>query len=79
MEFLIFSFQIIPYLFSNYTSSKTFEVHTCESMENILKIKVYSASIRGVFQREKFSNQFPIFFILTKFIWLGTENIRQSV
>ena len=41
MEFLIFSFQNIPYLFSNCSSSKTFEVHKSESMENTLKTKVF--------------------------------------
>ena len=33
------------YFFSNYSSSKTFEVHKCESMENTLKIKGLRKSI----------------------------------
>ena len=44
-EKISYSFQDIPYLICNYSSSKTFEVHKHECMDKQLKIKVFRKSI----------------------------------
>ena len=44
-EKISYSFQDIPYLICNYSSSKTFEVHKHECMDKQLKIKVFRKEI----------------------------------